>query len=152
MAVSGYSIWHIHQEFPQYAAYKDLGQLGSLIIGRPWGNTISINEFYGRSNILTYNPNFPAYPANEAYYSFATAHGTFWYLASSHESGGNNRQTLDLSYTVSNNPTVWSKFIRCEIPWMGYSLDVNWWAGQGYRFTWYGGNFSGGAMPFTIYG
>ena len=152
MAVSGYTIWHINQEFPQYAHMKDLGSLGAHIIGRPFGQTIWISEFYGRSNILIYYPSFPAYPANFGYYGFDTAHGHFVFGASSHEWNGNNSQTLEHAYVTGQNPTAWAKFIDVHIPWMGYTFSKASFEQNGYSIGWGGGNFGGGPMTYRFYG
>lgn len=150
MAVSGYSIWHINAEFPQYAHFKDLGQLGAYIIGRPWGQAIYISEFYGRSNILVYYPNYPSYPTYSTVdLAFSTVHGTFNYSCASHESGGNNSQYL---YIGNNTGNTYLKLIDIHIPWMGYTWSREYLASVGNAVAWNGGNFGGGAMTFRFYG
>ena len=153
MAVSGYNIAAIKAEFPQHAHMNDLGSLGAAIIGRPFGQAIWISEFYGRSNILTYYPTFPAYPTystNE--YSFGTAHGMAYFDASSHEFQGTNSQYLNVSKTVAYNPTAWAKLIDVHIPWMGYTWSKATLEANNYGVSWPGGNFSGGSMTWRFYG
>ena len=101
------SIQSIKNEFPQYG-YNDLGQLGAYIIGRNWGQTISMNEFYGRTNEVSYAVGVAGASWSSGMVYVGTKWGTVGYFI--HNIPG------QFQLNFENNVTPWANLKRIIKP------------------------------------
>lgn len=108
------SIQSLKDEWTQWAGYNDLNSWGQLVLGRPSGQAVSLSEFYGRSNVTVLGPyNLAMAPPNSSTGEVivGTGHGNIKVIASNVNGVG-----VTLYFSVTYNPTAWSKFLHVVLP------------------------------------